>query len=906
MSAPAPDAHANDRQPPLAELGLAALLDERRWLRRLAGSLVIDAAQADDLTQETLRVALERPPRDARHPRAWLATVVRHLARRFRIAGEQRIARERSTAPAEAIAAADEVVARAELQHVVSAAVLALPEPYRTALLLRFVDDLPPRTIAERLAVPVETVRTRLKRGLGLLREELTRARGRPAREWAVALIGLLDHGTRRAVVRAVASLSKAGTGVGTAAGAAAATTLAVSGALWMSTKLKLAAAAVLVVGGSFAVAKLLEPPQLPRAEGADSQRREAARLAAPADSDPTPLATPVVAERIETPTAAPVPSTAGSVEATVPTTCRVEGRVVDARGAPCPDALVLFEPARAAPRLVPLPAFCSLLDELPHDLEAIRDQIDLPFAITGSDGTFRFDALPATANGSFAALHLEAGMAVAGGTPVDPAHPPAPLELRLIDGVVLSGEVRELDGTPIGGAQLMVMAWPAPGATSGGFSLCSVATGADGRYRSLPLPYRGLSLQCWANDHASEERFPLAIPPDEREHREDFVLARIVAWTGRVVQADGSAAPLRDIARELFFCASSLEPVDDEGDPRKFGGGDLDVANARYSCKGERVEWVSLWCEETLLGKAKLATTGEPGVGPDLVVDLAKIPPPPPRSTLAIEVVDGASGEPVVDFTLALGRHFQETLGGGDAPVRVQGGEAALEFPGLLLGRYEAEVRAEGFVPRLVTLVLDAAPRTAAQRIELFRATETIAGHVVDAQGRPLAGMQVDLLMPDGAVALPNPEYRVVTNIEGAFAFTSITAGTYLLNAHATAREADNAPAPAIVSARAGDRDVRVVMAPALLVTVQIRFPPGIFPEFQKLVRDEAGRPILDDYRPNAWMRCAGNQAQLRLAPGAYTIELLAPNHRCDPVRFVAVDGGEVTVEMVKKPKSR
>jgi RNA polymerase sigma-70 factor (ECF subfamily) len=59
------------------------------------------------------------------------------------------------------------------VQRAVVDAVLALPEPCRVAVLLRFFDELPPREIAERVGAPVETVRTRIKRGIELLRTRL-------------------------------------------------------------------------------------------------------------------------------------------------------------------------------------------------------------------------------------------------------------------------------------------------------------------------------------------------------------------------------------------------------------------------------------------------------------------------------------------------------------------------------------------------------------------------------------------------------------------------------------------------------------------------------------------------------------------------------------------------------------
>jgi hypothetical protein len=65
-------------------------------------------------------------------------------------------------------------------------AVLELDEPYRSTVLLRYYEDLPPRDIAKAMKIPVETVRTRLKRSLALLRAGLdAEHRGR---SWCLAL----------------------------------------------------------------------------------------------------------------------------------------------------------------------------------------------------------------------------------------------------------------------------------------------------------------------------------------------------------------------------------------------------------------------------------------------------------------------------------------------------------------------------------------------------------------------------------------------------------------------------------------------------------------------------------------------------------------------------------------------
>jgi RNA polymerase sigma-70 factor (ECF subfamily) len=53
-----------------------------------------------------------------------------------------------------------------------------LPEKPRLVVLLRYQEDLEPAEIAEVLEMPVNTVKSHLRRSLALLREKLTRCFG--------------------------------------------------------------------------------------------------------------------------------------------------------------------------------------------------------------------------------------------------------------------------------------------------------------------------------------------------------------------------------------------------------------------------------------------------------------------------------------------------------------------------------------------------------------------------------------------------------------------------------------------------------------------------------------------------------------------------------------------------------
>ncbi len=178
------------------------LVRHQRWLLRLARRLVADEAGAEDLVQETWLAALKAPPRERGAIRGWLRRVlVRQAGHEYRRDAARR-EREHATGARTASPSTAAIVARAEVQQRVSRAVLELDEPYRETVLLRFFEDLPPREIARRMGVPVETVRTRVRRALVLVRGRLDREAGR-SREWRAALLPWVSAQASTSLARA-------------------------------------------------------------------------------------------------------------------------------------------------------------------------------------------------------------------------------------------------------------------------------------------------------------------------------------------------------------------------------------------------------------------------------------------------------------------------------------------------------------------------------------------------------------------------------------------------------------------------------------------------------------------------------------------------------------------------------
>lgn len=183
--------HSSVPRLPSHALEIEALLAQAPYVRSLARALVFDAHLARDVEQETLLAALSHGPRERGALRAWLAVAVRNFATKVWRSDARREQRERRSARAEsAVPSPAEVLEREDLRRALVERVLELDAPLRDVLVLRFFDELPPREIARRLGLPLETVRTREKRALALLRQRLDRrCGGREA--WGALLLPL-------------------------------------------------------------------------------------------------------------------------------------------------------------------------------------------------------------------------------------------------------------------------------------------------------------------------------------------------------------------------------------------------------------------------------------------------------------------------------------------------------------------------------------------------------------------------------------------------------------------------------------------------------------------------------------------------------------------------------------------
>jgi RNA polymerase sigma-70 factor, ECF subfamily len=144
-----------------------------------------DPSAADDIVQEaSLRAFRHVDSLRSHEPRAWLLTIVRNCFYAWREkvvqAGLQSIEPDHSADDTHGVAAADDaqldldpqrILERTMKRDAVREMIEALPVQFREALVLREMNDLSYREIAELTGLPIGTVMSRLARARDMLRK---------------------------------------------------------------------------------------------------------------------------------------------------------------------------------------------------------------------------------------------------------------------------------------------------------------------------------------------------------------------------------------------------------------------------------------------------------------------------------------------------------------------------------------------------------------------------------------------------------------------------------------------------------------------------------------------------------------------------------------------------------------
>ncbi|MEM7204360.1 MAG: sigma-70 family RNA polymerase sigma factor [Planctomycetota bacterium] len=472
------------------------LLAHEGWLRRLILELV-DEHEAEDILQETWVAALGRPKK-LRSAKAWLAQAARNLALEKRRSAGRRRRREHVAARDEVLPATDAMVERLQAQRRVADAITDLEEPYRTALLLRFFEELPPREVARRLGLPSSTVRSRIQRGIERLR-------------------GRLEGTDIRALAAVILAPRSGETLIPLSLGARALTLGA--GVLTMSTHYKFAAT-IAVLGSLSAIA-------LRHAWATDGPNQPTSTLpVVRAQIDPAPPMSPR-----EVPVAGRT-TVAGPAEATADASL-IRGRVLDTRGAPIPAAPIVFYPGTGAIRT--------------HGLAGVpRDRgTSVPFG--ASDAAGRFERECAHRHGQIRTTGDQVALRYFVPGPQDRADREALVVAARRASV--SGVVVDRDGQPIAGATIEarvdgLLDFPEPIDHTHQLALPETASGARGEFTLEDVPaIEELALSVRQTGYEAARLYGFAGRHDLRVELQPEGASRFVV-TGTVVDQRGALVP--------------------------------------------------------------------------------------------------------------------------------------------------------------------------------------------------------------------------------------------------------------------------------------------------------------------------------------------------------------------------
>ncbi len=172
---------ARSPAPPEFSDAAIAVMDD---VYRFARSLTRDPSDAEDVVQDTYLRAFRswrtfQPGTDIKR---WLFTIARNAFLRSRERGQREVTLdEDASAAADATQAQeawvrgglDPILDRADLGPAITTALAALPDTFKSVVVLVDIEDQPYEAAAAVLGVPVGTVRSRLFRGRKLLQQSL-------------------------------------------------------------------------------------------------------------------------------------------------------------------------------------------------------------------------------------------------------------------------------------------------------------------------------------------------------------------------------------------------------------------------------------------------------------------------------------------------------------------------------------------------------------------------------------------------------------------------------------------------------------------------------------------------------------------------------------------------------------
>lgn len=830
---------------------LEDLLEHGEFVRKLARSLVVDVHSADDLVQETWIVALRNPPRHAGALQGWLSSVVRNLARRgrrsySRRANHEALSFEPRMAPTPAETAAERSVARE-----IASAVDALDPIYRDVVTMRYFDEIAPREIADRLAIPVETVRTRLKRATDRLRTRLDDEHGGDRSRWLSAVVGL-------------AGLREAGPGgPRTNPHPEAAATAADAGA-----RLGLSLSA-LALGVAVAAIVLLDPFG-PRGLGdADGVAAVASSAGAASDRPRVDVRRPLGDRPTTEP---PVPI----VTSPAPTGLVVRGRVLGPDGSPVAGAGVrASEPGRP-------------------DTGAARVRTD-------ARGGFVLEAVdPRAWIGAELAGHRPSRLRYAS----DPARGEGELTLRLGEsGRVLRAAVRDRAGRPIAGASVrpvragrVLPAWSLDGAAELDPLPAPTVTDENGRFELAGLAAGRVPLVVEAPGHApwssspwvGEDPLVVVLDPLDRD------------GSDAEGEAPEEAPALPEGAPESVFGPVRGRVVDD-GRPlanavvARLGRTPIDDSPTLFA---EAFADRDTWTRSDPSGAFELRSV--PGDAPRIALFAGSGPPVGgPLVRAAVETLEAADAPDALELDRARARLvdvsgrvvfesgepapacrllFDYGLGTEPLCAAVDEASGRFELAGAPAGRVRVFAWARDLAPRLVGEAVLEGDGPLALPPFVVAPNGSVRGRVLGVE----PGQRWSLRLASGAhrpfdargdARGDAPSAGFTIEPDGRFAIEHVPAGRYTLRARSGAASSGLVT----LEVRPGrTADVELPLVDGRPIELELHFPPlpGVTGKIVATIRAEDGRLVRQGALSWTTVDAAFVPMTMSLSPGAYDVQ--------------------------------
>ena len=818
----------------------------------LAPELLIVAAHvanrsaAEDLVQAVFLQAITDGARwDSSRPLLpWLVGILTNLALREREKARRVIDPARAPTPAAEPDPRDEAE-RHEFAQALGSALQGMPLHYRQVLVLRLVHGLEPAAIAHALGAPPATVKSRLQRGLDLLRRALPAGLHVPA---FAPLTGPSFESLREAVL----AHAKAHAAAATVATAAVATTAALGGVLLMKKTM------IAVVGIALAATLAVSLDQMFGAPASGGGKRPEAQPAKveTASREPAPATPPADTMRTEVASAG---AAAGAAAATAPAPA-ITGRVVDESGKPLADVGVFLGDKR-------LDWFKDsneflMRATLDPDRVTIEKQVvkeaNAQTQRTGVTGEFSLAEPPNPTPHLLVAWLPERGC-----RGVDlPADRTKAIEIVLPQDPVVRGVVRNrADRCPIAGAAVQV--WP----SKSGMPIAWQHADEHGAYALPPLP-PGAYRTAVEADGFAEASPQFDVASAERTHEFDVELDALPRFDALLVDRADQPWTAARVGDAIGAKVKRLDGVLSERSYARraeMQNGSWRVHRVRVDPDGHvrgavsdpKAVVLAIWNGPEKLFEIPAfdfaATRVAVDMLPRTVVELqVRVRFDPPAATppqLELAVVDPAGlGS---DEQALVARTTNDAFCTLPVPAHFAGRDCGLV------------VKANGYVPSYTVVAVPAQAEGTWQEVTLSPPACTVRGVVVGPDGQPLPKVVLLLADAEGRWLLPPRLARRWTALDGTFTIADLPRRRVRLFVQA------DKLAPRAVEIDTGETDVhRIELQEARQVSVT---PPAGVEGVQCRVLDTAGRPLVDDRLQGA-IRYG---AQLTVGAEAATIEV-------------------------------